>query len=128
MEEDGEAGTEASDIDEVEPPIHIFLLIVRSMALLVSAINPFAVVERLMQLLFSSRLFFEPNFRLAFFECAFMLVVRSTGSICTPELVDRISIEAGSGRNPLFFTVSGSVVGESLVGKFRGSGNMDLKW
>ena len=65
---------------------------------------------------------------ISFFEFVFMLVVRSTGSICTPELVDRISIETGSGRNPLFFTVSGSVVGESLVGKFRGSGNMDLKW
>ena len=130
MEEDGEPGTEASDIDEVDPPMHTFLLIVRSMALFVSVIRPFPVVDRLIQLLLSSKLFFELNFKFAFFEFkgVFMLVVKSTGSIWTPELVGRKSIETGSGRNPFVFIVSGSVVGELLVGKFRGSGNMDLNW
>ena len=77
-----------------------------------------------------SKLFFELNFKFAFFEFkgVFMLVVKSTGSIWTPELVGRKSIETGSGRNPFVFIVSGSVVGELLVGKFRGSGNMDLNW
>ena len=130
IEEDGEPGTEASDIDEVEPPMHTFLLIVRSMALFVSVISPFPVVDRLIQLLLSSKLFFELNFKFAFFEFkgVFMLVVKSTGSIWTPEFDGRKSIDAGKGRKPCVFTVSGSLVGESLEGKFRGSGNIDLNW
>ena len=110
--------------------MHTFLLIVRSMALFVSVISPFPVVDRLIQLLLSSKLFFELNFKFAFFEFkgVFMLVVKSTGSIWTPELDGRKSIDAGKGRKPCVFTVSGSLVGESLEGKFRGSGNIDLNW
>ena len=56
MEDDGDPGIEASDIDEVEPPTNNFLLIVRSIALLESVANPLAAVVKFMQLLFSSKL------------------------------------------------------------------------
>jgi hypothetical protein len=69
IEDDGEPGIEASDIDEVEPPTHnTFLFTVRSMALLESVANPLAAAVKLIQLLLRSRLAFELNFTC----CAFL--------------------------------------------------------
>ena len=84
IEDEGEPGIEASDIDEVEPPMHIFLFIVRSIALLVSVASPFPPAVRFMQLLLSNIFVLELNFKLAFLEFNgfFILVnVKSTGSI-----------------------------------------------
>ena len=104
MEDDGEAGVEVSDIDEVEPPtIHPFLFTVRSIALFESEANPLAVIK-LMQLLFSNKLALELNFtfdRLEF-KGFFILVVRSTGSICTVELEVRKSIDVDN-MGKIFF-------------------------